>query len=223
VCNAYIILFAALNLKREEIQGKKVIEVGSKVFDGSVRPLLESYGPKQYVGVDISAGPGVDVLCNAENLLDVFQPNSFDVVLSTEMLEHVRNWQKVISGLKALTRPEGLICLTTRSHGFPYHAYPYDFWRYETQDVQNIFSDCVVDKVEQDPQIGVFAKIRKPTNFKENELSTYKLYSIVANKRVAHLDEDNFQKFLQSKEMEKRLSYMKVRLFRCLRKLLGFF
>jgi len=66
MCNAYCILFGALNLKKEEIQGRKIIEVGSRDVNGSLRPLLESFKPKQYVGVDTIMGRGVDVLCNTE-------------------------------------------------------------------------------------------------------------------------------------------------------------
>jgi len=204
MCNAYCILFAALNLRKEEIHNKKVIEVGSMDVNGSVRPLLESYGPKQYVGVDIVRGPSVDVVCNAEGLLDVFPSNSFDVVISTEMLEHVRNWQKVISNLKALVTPGGLTFISTRSRGFPYHGYPHDFWRYEIQDIQNIFSDCLVDKIEKDPQLGVFAKLRKPSNFQENDLSAYELYSIILDKRIAQLDLTDLKRFLQIQESRKR-------------------
>ena len=214
MCNAYGILFAALNLKKEEIQNKKVIEVGSMNVNGSIRPLLESYGPEQYVGVDIAVGPGVDVVCNAdaERLLDIFQPNSFDVVISTEMLEHVRNWQKVVNNLKSLTAPDGLIFISTRSWGFPYHAYPHDFWRYETQDIQNIFSDCVVDKVEKDPEVGVFAKLRKPTNFKETDLSSYELYSIVTNKRAAQLDGVDLESFLRVQERRRRIRVLTAKI-----------
>jgi SAM-dependent methyltransferase len=205
MCNAYGILFAFINLKQEDIQDKKIIEVGSKDVNGSVRPLLEYYKPKQYIGVDISKGLGVDIVCNAERLLDKFQPNSFDVVISTEMLEHVRNWQKVISNLKALAAPEGLIYISTRSVG-------YDFWRYEISDIQNIFSDCLIVKVERDPDVGVFAKIRKPTNFKENDLSAYHLYCIVTNKQQAKVDDSDFMNFLQITEKSKRLNALRVKI-----------
>jgi SAM-dependent methyltransferase len=201
MCNANGILFAALNLKVDEIKNKRVLDVGSMNVNGSVRSLLESYEPKQYVGVDVAPGSGVDIICNAANLLDMFPKNSFDVVVSTEMLEHVLNWQRVISNLKAMAVPGGLICISTRSIGFPYHGYPFDFWRYEVEDIKNIFSDCIVEKIEKDPQKGVFAKIRKPTVFEEIALQQYPLYSIVSNTRILHLEKDQLRKFLLTRNI----------------------
>jgi hypothetical protein len=80
------------NIKIEEFKGKRVLEVGSKYVNGSVRPLIERFcSPKEYVGVDIEAGKFVDVILSAEKLVEYFGPESFDVVISTEMLEHIQN------------------------------------------------------------------------------------------------------------------------------------
>ena len=196
MCNAYCTLFGALNLKKEEIQGRKVIEVGSMDVNGSLRPLLESFKPKQYVGVDISKGRGVDIICNAEDLLDKFEKDSFDVLISTELLEHVRNWKKVISNFKNIVKTAGMILITTRSRGFPYHGYPYDFWRYEIEDMESIFSDCIIEKLEKDPTSpGVFIKVRKPRNFVEKDLSNYKLHSVIFGKRTSSVSDEALRRF----------------------------
>ncbi|WP_217423095.1 class I SAM-dependent methyltransferase [Methanocella conradii] len=100
MCNTKCILFGAINLKKEEIEGKRIIEIGSLDVNGSLRPLLESYNPKEYIGVDIVKGPGVDKVCNVENLVEEFGENVFDVVISTELLEHVKDWRKAISNMK---------------------------------------------------------------------------------------------------------------------------
>lgn len=185
MCHVSCILFGAKHLKEKEIKGKKIIEVGSYDVNGSLRPLLESYEPEKYVGVDIEKGPGVDVICNAENMIDKFGKESFDVVISTELLEHVQNWKKVISNIKGVCMDGGIILITTRSKGFPYHGYPYDFWRYEAEDMKYIFSDCEILALEKDSQAhGVFIKIKKPNNFIENNLLDYKLHSIITDKKV---------------------------------------
>ncbi len=191
--NINCILFGAINLKRKEIEGKRVIEVGSRDVNGSMRPLIKSYDPQDYIGVDIVGSPGVDVICSAVNLVSVFGEQSFDVVISTELLEHVRDWKLVIHNIKSICKTDGIILLTTRSYGFGYHGYPADFWRYEIEDMEYIFQDCNIQKIEKDPQKGVFIKVVKPEIFIERDLSNYKLYSIVSNKRIKELSENDLR------------------------------
>jgi SAM-dependent methyltransferase len=196
MCNVHGVIFATLNLKQEEVMGKRIIEVGALNVNGSARPILEQYKPKQYVGVDLVKGPGVDIICNAENLLEKFSKNSCDILVSTELLEHIKDWRKTVSNFKNVVKPGGIILLTTRSIGFQYHAFPYDFWRYQIEDFQNIFSDCILQSIAKDPEIGIFAKIIKPENFVEKDLSDYELYSIVTKKRIKELNEKDLKKFI---------------------------
>ena len=106
--------------------------------------------PAQYTGVDLLPGPGVDVVCPAERLLDHFAPESFDVVVSTEVIEHVRDWRRVAHNLKNLLREDGILICTTRSRGFEFHGYPLDFWRFEPEDISEIFGDLEVETIERD-------------------------------------------------------------------------
>jgi hypothetical protein len=57
MCNVAVIEFFIESVEREEFEGKRVLEVGSKYINGSVRPLIERFcSPKEYVGVDIEPG-----------------------------------------------------------------------------------------------------------------------------------------------------------------------
>ncbi|MDI6895984.1 class I SAM-dependent methyltransferase [Methanocella conradii] len=196
MCNTKCILFGAINLKKEEIEGKRIIEIGSLDVNGSLRPLLESYNPKEYIGVDIVKGPGVDKVCNVENLVEEFGENVFDVVISTELLEHVKDWRKAISNMKKICKEGGFILITTRSKGFHYHGYPYDFWRFEIDDMMNIFQDCEILALEKDSSApGVFIKAKKMNNFNEIDLSSYALYSIILNRKVKDIEEKDLKSF----------------------------
>jgi len=105
-----VLEFFIENTQKEEFENKRILEVGSRYVNGSVRPLIEKFfNPKEYIGVDIEKGKFVDVVCDAENLVDYFGRETFDVVISTELLEHVKDWRKVINNMKEVLKPNGYI------------------------------------------------------------------------------------------------------------------
>jgi len=69
------------------VAGKRALEVRSYDHNGTIRPIIEKHGPFEYVGVNMTTS-GVDVVCDAADLEDRFGA-AFDVVLSSEMVEHV--------------------------------------------------------------------------------------------------------------------------------------
>ena len=177
--------FVRKNIQPGTIKGKFIIEVGSLVVNFSVRSIFESFSPASYRGIDIVSGPGVDQICNAENLLIDFGIENFDILISMEVLEHVKDWKRVVSNFKNILKPGGKIFIGTRSRGFDYHGYPYDFWRYELNDMREIFSDFTIDALELDSAgPGLFLKATKPKEFKEKNLGDYRLYSIVSRRRI---------------------------------------
>lgn len=188
MCNPACIDFARKHLERWEIRDRAVLEVGSLDVNGSLRPIIERLGPARYIGVDITPGSGVDEVCDAHAILERYGVQSFDVVISTELLEHVRDWRRVVHGFKQVLRPGGVLLVTTRSRGHPYHGYPYDFWRYELEDMRQIFGDLDIEALHDDPtEIGVFLKARKPHAFAEHTLDDIALYSMVTKHRTQTL------------------------------------
>lgn len=157
--------------------------MGALDVNGSLRGYLQALGPASYTGVDITEGPGVDEVCDAGALLERFGPDRFDVVVTTEMMEHVRDWQRVLANLKGVLKPGGILVLTTRSAGFPYHGFPHDFWRYELEDMRRLFADFQIEDLRPDPmQAGVFVRGRKPLDYRSADLSDLRLHSMVTGK-----------------------------------------
>ena len=188
MCNAQCVDFVASVLTAGDVAGRKVLEVGSLDVNGTVRPVVEALGPASYVGVDLEHGPGVDEVLPAEDLLDRFGPGAFDVVISTELLEHVRDWRRVVRNLKLVARPGGLVVVTTRSRGFPLHGYPWDHRRYEPEDMAVIFADCPGVRVGQDlaTDPGVFVAARRPATegWEPLDLAGYALWSVHTDRRT---------------------------------------
>ncbi len=209
MCNLNGIIFGAVNLKKDDIEAKKVIEIGSCDINGTLRPIIESHRPGEYIGIDINEGPGVDMICRVEDVLERFGLESFDLVIATELLEHIKDWRSVISNIKNLCRTDGVILITTRSKGFKYHGFPHDYWRFETEDMGKIFSDCIIEKLEEDPtKPGVLIKVKKPEDFSENDLTGYRIYSVIAEKTVVNIDDtdivDFHKKYYRNSRLKKK-------------------
>lgn len=109
----------------EIIKGKKVLDIACGEGYGS--NLLAEYA-EQVTGVDISEEAifHAAIAYKKENLrfkhgsvLNIpFNEETFDVVVCFETLEHVSNHQKMISELKRVLRPEGILIISTPEKSF---------------------------------------------------------------------------------------------------------
>jgi SAM-dependent methyltransferase len=157
-----VMAFLRQELKYSEIAGMEVLEVGSQDVNGSPREVVQGLNPGKYTGVDFAAGKGVDLVLDVSKLGIKFGQEAFDVVISTEMLEHAKDWRTAVEQMKDVLRVGGLLVVTTRSKGFPYHGYPHDYWRYRIEHFQQIFADMSILTLQNDPMHpGVFLKALK--------------------------------------------------------------
>ena len=70
----------------------------------------------------------------------------------------------------------------------------HDFWRYEVEDMREIFDDCHIVKMEGDSEApGVFIKVEIPVDFEEKNLENIRLYSIVKGQRTLQIHKDDFK------------------------------
>lgn len=151
-------------IRTADVAGKDVLEVGSWDANGAIRPMITIHGPRTYLGVDIQIGPGVDAQVDCEHLTDVLGADCADVVISTEMLEHVTDWQRCVREMIAALRPGGVLLWTTRSIPFAYHEPP-DCWRYTPAAMVEIIRRAGLEPqvVCGDPEHpGVFVRAHKP-------------------------------------------------------------
>ncbi|GGP19003.1 hypothetical protein GCM10007981_00930 [Thermocladium modestius] len=110
MCNIAVIEFFHHYAEVDEFKDKVVLEIGSKYVNGSVRPFIEKFlKPKLYIGIDLEPGLYVDIVTTAEAATNIFGVNRFDVVISTEVIEHVYDWQRVINAIKEVLKPGGYI------------------------------------------------------------------------------------------------------------------
>ena len=147
-----------------DVRGKRVVEAGSMNVNGSVRPWITGMSPSVYIGTDLRPGPDVDLVADVCTLAVLLGEGYADLVVSTEMMEHVRNWKASMEGMIRLLAPGGVLVITTRGPGFPLHDHPEDHWRYTREQMGQIVvaAGLVIEDLQTDPIPGVFCRARKP-------------------------------------------------------------
>jgi SAM-dependent methyltransferase len=167
--HASVLKFCSDVIRPEDVAGRTVLEVGSAMINGSVRPQIEAFGPSRYLGLDLAEGPGVDLVC--PNGIEEYSstriagqlPPLYDLVVSCEMLEHAERWISAFRAMAHLVAPGGALVLTCRGPGFPYHNEP-DHWRFEPSDLWRaaVLSGLWPTVCQHDPQVpGVFLRAEK--------------------------------------------------------------
>ncbi len=196
--NQSALTFAMTNLLASDISGKKVLEIGSALTGapsqrGNFRSIATSWGCHDYLGIDSEFVDGVDRVIQIEDLASHKELNNYDLVLCFEVLEHVKDWRLAINNIKKACAIDGTIIITTRSVGFPYHSFPKDFWRFNIDDMNLIFSDFSIKSVVNDPIYpGVFLCVKKKQD-KYIDLSKISLYSIITNRRILNISNNDFK------------------------------
>ena len=103
------------------------------------RELLTDLRP--YVRADIPPGDGLDLTLDADGLLAGEPDGSYDLVLSTQVLEHVPDAPRYLVEAHRLLRPGGVLIVTT--HGLiPEHGCPYDFQRWTSDGLARAVAEA---------------------------------------------------------------------------------
>lgn len=94
----------------------EVLDIGSQDINGNNRFLFFNYN---YTGIDIGPGKNVDVISKGHE----FKPGKqYDVVISTEVLEHDMFWKETLMNIYELAKPGKLILFTCASTGRSEHG-----------------------------------------------------------------------------------------------------
>jgi SAM-dependent methyltransferase len=104
-----------------------IVDIGSWDVNGSYKPLLSAPGWR-YCGVDLAAGPNVDVVMTSPYQLPMTS-HSVDVLVSGQAFEHIEFFWLTWLEICRVVKPGGLIFLIAPSRG-PEHRYPQDCWRF---------------------------------------------------------------------------------------------
>lgn len=102
-----------------------ILEIGSQSASGGIRSVAPAGA--FYTGVDLEPGTGVDIVVKGGQL--PFNDGTFDLVVSSSVLEHdPQFWMTVLEAFR-VTKAGGFVYFNAPSGG-QYHAYPIDAWRF---------------------------------------------------------------------------------------------
>lgn len=113
---------------------------------GCANSPYSQYFPHR-VGFDVVPGVGVDVLGDAHSL--PFEDNKFDMVLCTEVLEHLHSPHVAIAEMNRVLKVGGMLILTTRFI-FPLHDTPNDYFRYTKYGLQHLLREWQILELREE-------------------------------------------------------------------------
>lgn len=126
-----------MQIIRDAQEGQAILEIGSRARSGISR--RDMFVPKlKYVGLDIMAGPNVDVVGDAHNL-PVELNNRFDFAFSASTFEHLLMPWKAALELNRALKPGGIAYIQSHQT-WPIHEEPWDFFRFSKYAWTGLFN-----------------------------------------------------------------------------------
>lgn len=130
--------------------------------------------------VDIDPKREPEIVADAAHM--PFKDNEFNVVLCTEMLEHVKNPFDVEKEIRRVTKVGGKLILSTR-FVFPLHDTPHDYFRYTKYGLKEIFKEWeIVEIVDETRNFSALGALMQRVSFQSklrlNKISKFVLLFI---------------------------------------------
>lgn len=137
----------------------RVLEIGSRAVCSD--SLWKYYLPNcSYVGFDVMEGKNVDVVGDAHRLTDYFEHNSFDLVISFAVFEHLAMPWIVAEEISKILRVGGALAIETH-FSFSEHELPWHFFQFNSNGLEVLFNQALgfetIDKGMDNPIIGRFS------------------------------------------------------------------
>lgn len=116
---------------------------------------------EKYIQVDLPGNSKADIIIK-ENEQIPLKNSSIDVVLSTQVLEHVYETNFYLNECKRLLKRYGLLIIST--HGiWPYHPFPTDYHRWTRKGLEKILINTGYDIISVVSILGPFAAVTQYT------------------------------------------------------------
>ena len=145
-----------LSLKKKGEQINRVLDLGCGT--GNSQNLFKSKKVNiEWVGLDIENSPEVaarttqsDDFYTYDGVTIPFKENYFDLIYSNQVLEHVRQPEKLLADVYRVLKPGGYFIGST-SQFEPYHSY--SFWNYSPYGLTVLLEEVKFEVIELRPSI----------------------------------------------------------------------
>ncbi|MBT1070965.1 methyltransferase domain-containing protein [Pelotalea chapellei] len=140
-------------------KGIKILEIGSREVTG-VSDARNRFLNAEYVGFDYYPGPNVDVVGDAHKLSQYFEEESFDIIYSSAVLEHLAMPWIAATEIAKILKVGGILFIETH-FSFKSHERPWHFFQFSDMALKVLFSpalgiECIEAGVSN-PIVGRFS------------------------------------------------------------------
>ncbi|GAB4209148.1 MAG: hypothetical protein OHK0022_39780 [Roseiflexaceae bacterium] len=111
--------------------------------DPRYRHLFPPEAVERYDIINIVPGPQVSVVADIQDCPNI-PDNSYDVIVCTQVLEHVPNPFRATGELWRILKPGGRLLLTVPA-AFPYHGAHGDYWRFSRDSLRLLLAERFQD------------------------------------------------------------------------------
>lgn len=124
----YLVKYYEVLFTNEEKNEIDVLDVGSCDVNGTYREIFKE-NRYHYVGLDMANGTNVDIVPKDIYHWDEIKDETYDLVISGQVFEHVEYPWLTIREIARVLKPSGICIIIAPSAGIE-HKYPKDCYRY---------------------------------------------------------------------------------------------
>ena len=154
----------ALRELRHRVKPGLILDIGCgmKPYES----LLNTSGSKYYgtdypITMEGSYGDSTRADFFSDSMVLPFREGTFDTVISTQMLEHVRKPEVVVYEMSRVLKPDGILILSAPMT-WPLHEEPYDFYRYTLHGLRHLLEEAdfeILDEVRRGNNLTTLAQM----------------------------------------------------------------
>jgi len=138
----------------------RVLEIGSRAVVSN--SLWRNFIPvATYTGFDVLPGPNVDVVGDVHRLSDYFEPDSFDLIISFAVFEHLAAPWIAAEEISKVLAVGGQVCIETH-FSFSEHELPWHFFQFNSTALEALFCEelgfSIVDSGLDSPMVARFSQ-----------------------------------------------------------------